>query len=363
MTRVAVIDCGTNSARLLVADIDPDRGELADVVRELEIVRLGQGVDRTGRLAPAALRRTFDVLRRYAGVIEATGPSEVRMVATSATRDAANADEFTRGVHALLHVEPEVISGDEEAALSFVGATAELAAAGSAGPYLVTDIGGGSTEFVLGNGIGPGSGGPGSGGPGPAGAWPARAGPAWPGGDAAGPAGAGSARPGSAGPAVASISVDIGCVRMTERHLHSDPPRGEQIAAAISDIEAALDAVAVKLPDAGAATLVGLAGSVTTVAGIVLGLPAYDAATTHHARITADQVRAVAVALLGQSHAERAAIGVMHPGRVDVIGAGSLILDRIMARFGFPDVLVSEHDILDGLAWSLAGGRPPMSDD
>ncbi len=321
MTRVAAVDCGTNSLRLLIADVSPERGELADVVRQMEIVRLGEGVDRTGQLAAGALGRTFGVLRRYADAIAATGAGPVRMVATSATRDAVNAAAFTGGVRAILGIAPEVISGDEEAALSFAGATAELAAAFPtipAGPYLVVDIGGGSTEFVLGR-------------------QPA------PGGNA-----------GDGGVIAGSVSMDIGCVRLTERHLHSDPPRPGEIAAAGSDIDAALDVVARKVPGAGRATLVGLAGSVTTVAGIALGLPVYDASVIHHARISAVDVHAVATRLLGQTHAERALVGVMHPGRVDVIGAGTLILDHVMARFGFPDVLVSEHDILDGIAWSLA---------
>ena len=309
MTRVAAIDCGTNSLRLLVADVDSGHG-LTDVVRTMEIVRLGQGVDRTGRLAADALARTFAALRRYADLIADSGVSATRMIATSATRDAANAHDFTEGVRDVLGIEPEVISGDEEAALSFAGATAEL---GRAGPYLVVDIGGGSTEFVLGMG--------------------------------------------AAEQVAASVSVDIGCVRMTERHLHSDPPAPGEIAAATADIEAALDVVALKVPAAGAATLVGLAGSVTTVAGIALGLREYDARAIHHSRIPAGQVHAVSQSLLGQSHAQRAAIGVMHPGRVDVIGAGALILDRVMARFGFREVVVSEHDILDGIAWQLAS--PP----
>ncbi len=326
MTRVAALDCGTNSLRLLVADVEPARGELADVVRQMEIVRLGQGVDRTGRLAPEALGRTFEALRRYADVIVATGAGSVRMVATSATRDAANAAEFTSGVRTLLGIRPEVVTGEEEAALSFYGATAELAATGPAGPYLVVDIGGGSTEFVLG------------------GEPCVRAGPP-------GLSGQGTT---AADQVAASVSVDVGCVRMTERHLHSDPPGPAEIAAATSDIDAALDVVARKVPRAGEATLVGLAGSVTTVAGVALGLPAYDASVTHHARITAGQVHAVAGQLLTQTHAQRAAIGVMHPGRADVIGAGALILDRLLVRFGFRGVLVSEHDILDGIAWSLA---------
>ncbi len=317
MTRVAAVDCGTNSLRLLVADVEPASGargggpggRLDDVARQMEIVRLGQGVDRTGRLAPQALARAFEVLRRYAETITAAGAVAVRMVATSATRDAQNADDFSTGVRAILGIDPEVISGDEEAALSFVGATAELA---RTCPHLVVDIGGGSTEFVLG-------------------------------------------APG--GPITASASFDIGCVRMTERHLHGDPPTVAEIMAATSDIDAALEAVAVTMPAAGAARLVGLAGSVTTVAGIALGLPSYQPSRLHHAQVSAHQVHAVAEHLLRSSHAQRAMIGVMHPGRVDVIGGGALILERVMTRFGFPQVLASEHDILDGIAWSLASQR------
>jgi exopolyphosphatase/guanosine-5'-triphosphate,3'-diphosphate pyrophosphatase len=229
------------------------------------------------------------------------------MVATSATRDAANAREFTSRVEEVLGVAPEVITGEEEARLSFMGATSELAGDRAAPPYLVTDIGGGSTEFVL--------------------------------GDERGLKG--------------ECSVDVGCVRMTERHLRGDPPRAAEVAAATADIDAALDFVAGRVPVGEASTLVGLAGSVTTVAGIALGLAEYDSARIHHTRVSAGTVHEVASQLLGQTHAERARIGVMHPGRVDVIGGGALILDRIMARFGFAEVLVSEHDILDGIAWSL----------
>jgi len=307
--RVAAVDCGTNSLRLLLADVDPDRGELADVTRRMEIVRLGQGVDRTGQLAPEALARTMAVLRDFADVIAGSGAQAVRMVATSATRDAANAADFVRQVKEVLGVAPEVLTGAEEAVLSFTGATAELAAGPDRGPFLVADIGGGSTEFVL------------------------------------GPAG---------GPPAYTSSVNIGCVRMTERHLHSDPPAGQQVAAAVADIDAALDTVAAAVPVRQARTLIGLAGSVTTVAGIAMGLPAYDAAQIHHARVSAADVHAVTRDLLVQTRAERAALGVMHPGRVDVIGGGALVLDRIMERFGFAGVLVSEHDILDGMAWSLA---------
>ena len=310
--RVAAIDCGTNSLRLLVADADPRRGTLTDLVRRMEIVRLGQGVDATGRLAPDALARTFRVLAEYAAIVADSAAVAVRMVATSATRDAANAAEFVRGVTRILGVPPEVLSGGQEASLSFTGATAELASPGPdrerfAPPYLVVDIGGGSTEFVLG-----------------------------------GPDGIAGAR-----------SVNIGCVRLTERHLHGDPPLAAQAEATIRDIDSALDEAAAAVPAQQATTLVGLAGSVTTVAAIALGLESYDSARIHHSRIAAARVHEIAGRLLAMTRAERAAIPVMHPGRVDVIGAGALILDRIMARFGFAEVLVSEHDILDGIAWSL----------
>jgi exopolyphosphatase/guanosine-5'-triphosphate,3'-diphosphate pyrophosphatase len=306
--RVAAVDCGTNSLRLLVADVDLARAELTDVARRMEIVRLGQGVDQTGRLAPEALARTAGVLRDYADVIASTGASAVRMVATSATRDASNTAEFTRQVKEILGVAPEVLTGSEEARLSFTGATAELVGTHD-GPFLVADIGGGSTEFVLGE---------------------------------------------AGQPAAHAISVDIGCVRMTERHLHGDPPSRDELAAATADIDAALDAVTEAVHVRQARTLIGLAGSVTTVAGIAMGMPAYDASRLHHARVSAAAVHEVTQSLLAQTRAARAAIGVMHPGRVDVIGGGALILDRIMQRFGFREVLVSEHDILDGIAWSLA---------
>ena len=310
--RVAAVDCGTNSLRLLLADVDPERAELTDLTRRMEIVRLGQGVDKTGRLAPEALARTIAVLRDYADVIASSGAQAVRMVATSATRDASNAADFTGMVKEVLGVAPEVLSGDEEAVLSFTGATAELTAGPDPGPFLVADIGGGSTEFVLG----------------PAAGLPER-----------------------------KISVNVGCVRLTERHLHGDPPTDQEVAAATADIDAALGTVAAAVPVRQARTLVGLAGSVATVVAIAIGLPAYDSARIHHARASAAEVHAVTSGLLAQTRAERARIGVMHPGRVDVIGGGALVLDRIMQRFGFGEVLASEHDILDGIAWSLAGRR------
>lgn len=353
--RVAAIDCGTNSLRLLIAEVDPSRGELTDIDRRMEIVRLGQGVDATGRLAPEALERTFRVLADYARAIRDAGAGPgagavavavaVRMVATSATRDASNADEFVRGVTKILGVAPEVISGDDEAALSFTGATAELGQDGGGlqPPYLVVDIGGGSTELVLGGGA---AGGDDAAGGGAAG------------GDAAGGDNAAGGGAAGGGPRrLAAASMNIGCVRLTERHLRHDPPGKAEIQAATADIDAALTGVAADVPAASARTLVGLAGSVTTVTGIALDLPAYDAARIHHARIPAARVHEVTVSLLSQTREQRAAIGVMHPGRVDVIGAGSLILDRIMNRFGFPEMVASEHDILDGIAWSIVAGR------
>ncbi|MFJ9470376.1 Ppx/GppA phosphatase family protein [Streptomyces caniferus] len=330
MKRVAAIDCGTNSIRLLVADCDPATGELKDLDRRMQIVRLGQGVDRTGRLAPEALERTFAACREYAAVIKGLGAEQVRFVATSASRDAENREDFVRGVVDILGVEPEVITGDQEAEFSFDGATKELTgieAAGAKGlagkgggrrpgmerPFLVVDIGGGSTEFVLGSD---------------------------------------SVR--------AARSVDVGCVRMTERHLvHdgeiSDPPTPGQISAIKADIAAALDRAEETVPLSEAATLVGLAGSVTTVAAIALGLDQYDSEAIHHSRIPLAKVREITDRLLSSTHAERAAVPVMHPGRVDVIAAGALVLLSIMERTGAEEVVVSEHDILDGIAWSLAG--------
>lgn len=307
MTRVAALDCGTNSLRLLVADVEGDR--LTDVVRRMEIVRLGAGVDRTGRLAPDALDRTFKVLDDYATAIRELDVDAVRMVATSATRDAANRDEFVAGVLSRLGVEPEVVTGDEEAVLSFSGATRELR--GSAeleAPYLVVDIGGGSTEFVVGDDSGP----------------------------------------------RAAQSVDIGCVRLTERHLVHDPPTVSQIEAARGDILTAIDEVEATVPFNEAHTLVGLAGSVTTVVALALDLPEYDATRIHHARVSATDVHRVTEQLLAASRVERAALAVMHPGRVDVIGGGALVLDTIMSRGGFHDVVASEHDILDGIAFTAA---------
>jgi exopolyphosphatase/guanosine-5'-triphosphate,3'-diphosphate pyrophosphatase len=308
--RVAAVDCGTNSIRLLVADLDPETGRETELAREMRIVRLGQGVDATGRFADEALERTFTACEQYARIVREHGASEIRFVATSATRDAGNREEFFAGVRERLGVQPEVISGDEEANLSFRGATRALADddSGHPTPYLVIDIGGGSTEFVL------------------------------------GAEGVSAAR-----------SVDIGCVRMTERHLRSDPPTPEQIAAATRDIDAAIDLAAQTVDLAQAKTLVGLAGSVTTLGAIALGLTEYDRSRVHLSGIPIETVRRTSAELLGMTHDQRAAIPVIHPGRVDVIAAGGLILARIMERLALPEVIVSEHDILDGIAYSLLG--------
>jgi exopolyphosphatase / guanosine-5'-triphosphate,3'-diphosphate pyrophosphatase len=303
--RVAAIDCGTNAVRLLIADVAGDT--LTDVARRMEIVRLGAGVDRTGRLAPEAIARTRRALLGYAAELAELGVTHVRMCATSATRDAANADDFRDMVRGVLGVDPEVISGDEEARLSFTGAARGLDAEP---PYLVVDIGGGSTEFVTGR----------------------------------------SAITGA-------VSVDIGCVRMTERHLRSDPPTAAEIAAAERDITAAVDAALAAVPGREARTLFGLAGSVTTVTALALGLPEYDATRIHHARVGYDAVAKVTADLLAATVAERRALPVMHPGRADVIAAGALILRVVMERGGQSAVVASEHDILDGICYGLLGGR------
>ena len=300
--RVAAIDCGTNSLRLLIAD--PVNHTLHDVVRRMEVVRLGEGVDRTGRLAPTAIERTRRVLAEYADSIAELGARRVRMVATSASRDAENADEFQAMVVATLGAEPEVVTGDEEARLSFTGAVLGLPST-TPPPFLVVDIGGGSTEFVLG-----------------------------------------------ADEVEHAVSVDIGCVRMTERHLHGDPPTPEEIAGAEADIAAGVDRALAVVP-ANDATLIGLAGSVTTVTALALGLKTYDAARIHHARVSRAGVARVTGELLGMTRQERLALPVMHPGRADVIGAGALVLRVLMERIGCESVIASEHDILDGIAWSL----------
>jgi exopolyphosphatase/guanosine-5'-triphosphate,3'-diphosphate pyrophosphatase len=300
--RVAAIDCGTNSIRLLIADVDGDR--LTDVIRQMQIVRLGEGVDRTGRIGEAALARTRAALLAYAKEIAGSDVARVRMCATSASRDASNAEDFRAMVRNVLGVDPEVITGRQEAHLSFRGAVHGLTAEA---PYLVFDLGGGSTEFVTGR-----------------------------------------------ADVEQAISMDIGCVRMTERYLHDDPPSAAQIEAATAEVTAAVDVALAAVPGRDARTLVGLAGTVTTVTALALGLPSYDATRIHHARVSYDAVAEVTAGLLGMTVAERLALPVMHPGRADVIGAGALILRIIMERSGQSSLVASEHDILDGIAFGLA---------
>ncbi len=311
MTRVAAVDCGTNSIRLLVAETQLDADGrvvgLVDLDRRMQVVRLGQGVDRTGRLDPGALERTLEALAGYADRADRLGATEVRMVATSATRDASNAEQFRAGVHAVLGVDPEVISGQQEAQLSYRGATAGVDEAVAPSPRLVVDIGGGSTEVVLGEGT----------------------------------------------QVLAARSVDVGCVRMTERHLHDDPASPAQVEAVRADVEASLDLVEQVVPMREAASLVGLAGSVTTVAALHLRLPAYDPRLIHRSVVPVDEVRRISDMLLAMPAADRAALPCMHPGRADVIAAGALVLRLVLDRTGLGAVVVSEHDILDGIAWSL----------
>ncbi|MDM7830711.1 Ppx/GppA phosphatase family protein [Cellulomonas edaphi] len=315
MTRVAAIDCGTNSIRLLVADVDQEAGTLVDLDRRMEVVRLGQGVDRTGRLAPEALERTLGAVQRYAAICDELGVEAVRFVATSASRDAENRQVFVDGVRAELGVEPEVVVGTEEAELSFRGATGVLAAT-HPGPFLVVDLGGGSTEVVLGT-------------------------------DAP----------------TAAYSMDVGCVRLTERHMRSDPPTADEIAASVRDVRAALDQAGAVVPFGQTITLVGLAGSVTTVTAHVLGLHAYDPVAIDGSVQSVEATIAACDDLIARSREERAALGFMHPGRVDVIGAGALVWREVVARVrdevaaaggALENVVTSEHDILDGIAWSAA---------
>jgi exopolyphosphatase/guanosine-5'-triphosphate,3'-diphosphate pyrophosphatase len=335
--RVAAVDCGTNSIRLLIADADAE-GRLVDVVRDMRIVRLGQGVDRTGRLAPAAIARTRDALVDYAELIDKHGASAVRMVATSATRDAANRDDFVEMVRAVLGADPEVITGAEEAELSFAGALAGLP--GAQPPVLVADIGGGSTELVLGDAQSSGD---------------AHAHTA----DAQPHTSSGDAHPHiySSNAQLRSHSMDVGCVRMTERHLRSDPPTADQIAATVSDVRAAVRVASRDVPIGQAATFVGVAGTVTTLAAIVHGLPSYDPAVIHGSSMTAAQVHEVTERLLAMTHEQRAALPVMHPGRVDVIGGGAIVLRELVIASGVAGVVASEHDILDGIALRLLDDR------
>lgn len=303
MSRVAAIDCGTNSIRLLIADIT--NGNFKEVLRTMEIVRLGQGVDQNKTFHPNAIDRTLAAVEKFAGLIKSKGVEKVRFCATSATRDASNRELFTNGVKKILGVDVEVIPGEEEARLSFIGATKELSK--NDGPFLVVDIGGGSTEFVFGN------------------------------------ESVDSAK-----------SVNIGCVRMSERHLIDQPPSMAQISQAIIDIDIAIAQAAAIVPISEAKTLVAVAGTATTVAAAALKLEQYDRYLIHLSRISATSVHQVAGMFQSMDKDQIASLGYMHPGRVDVITSGALILSRIMAATGASEFVASESDILDGIAWSLS---------
>jgi exopolyphosphatase/guanosine-5'-triphosphate,3'-diphosphate pyrophosphatase len=302
VSRVAAIDCGTNSIRLLIADIAG--GNFKEVLRTMEIVRLGQGVDQNKAFHPDAIDRTLKAVELFRDQIASKGVEKIRFCATSATRDASNRNLFIDGVRDILGIEVEVIPGEEEAELSFIGATKELRQ--SDAPFLVVDIGGGSTEFVFGS-----------------------------------------------EKVDFAKSVNIGCVRMSERHLNTQPPSMAQIAQAIIDIDIAITQAAAVVPITTAKTLVAVAGTATTVAAAALELTDYDRHLIHLSRISSDKVHKVAASFQSMNKDQIASLGFMHPGRVDVITAGSLVLSRIMAATGATEFVASESDILDGMAWSL----------
>ena len=301
--RVAAFDCGTNSLRLLIADIEGE--SFREIFRGMEIVRLGQGVDKTGEFNPEAIARTFAGIDQFVEELRRRGVEKIRFCATSATRDAMNREIFLDGVYERIGVYPEVISGEEEASLSFRGATHDIHI--SQAPYLVVDIGGGSTEFVFGHEN-----------------------------------------------VEASRSVDIGCVRMSERHFHADPPTPTEIALTVTDIRVAIASAAAAVPITQAKTLIAVAGTATTVAAAALDLDRYDPAAIHLSRIRAEKVHEISHMFLTMSKAQRAALPYMHEGRVDVIAAGALVLSQIMEATGASEFVASESDILDGMAWSLA---------
>ncbi len=299
--RVAAIDCGTNSIRLLVTDISD--GASDELVREMRIVRLGQDVDATGRLAPEAIDRTLAATREYAELVAALHADRVRFCATSAARDASNADEFMSAIESIVGVRPEILTGADEARASFVGATRGLR---TDGDMLVVDIGGGSTELVVGRDE------------------TVR----W------------------------STSLDVGSVRMTERFLPTDPPTAEETEACAAHLRDAIGSAAAGLSPV--ATLIGVAGTITTVAAHALNLPMYDRTAVHGARLTIDEARTACASLVAMTVAERRALPFMHPGRADVIGGGALVLDAVLTSLPLAtnELIVSEHDILDGIAFA-----------
>ncbi|MDX6298164.1 MAG: exopolyphosphatase / guanosine-5-triphosphate,3-diphosphate pyrophosphatase [Nocardioidaceae bacterium] len=306
--RVAALDCGTNTLRLLVADLDLDSGEATYLDRRSTIVRLGQDVDRTGVFADAALGRTFATLDDYQDIIERHHVNRVRFVATSAARDVKNREVFIRGVRERVGVEPEIISGQEEARLTYDGATRQLVNRPDvAQPVLVLDIGGGSTELVM----------------------------------KEDPDGR-----------LLGVSVDVGSVRITERRLHSDPPTEAEVAAAVADVRAALDTV--DLPMTSAGSLVGVAGTVTTLGAMVLDLEEYDRERVNLARLPRPDLERAIGRIIAMTVEERRALPFMHPDRADVIGAGAVVLRCVVERVGLSELIVSARDILDGIAWSMA---------
>ena len=302
MSQVAVIDCGTNSIRLLIAEISGST--FKEVIRTMEIVRLGQGVDENKAFHPDAINRTLLAVKSFKEIIDKNKVDKIRFCATSATRDAMNRNLFIDGVRDILNVQVEVIPGEEEAALSFTGATYQLDQ--GSGPFLVVDIGGGSTEFVYGD-----------------------------------------------KKVISAKSVNIGCVRMSERHFTNQPPTMGQIASAIVDIDIAITQAAVSVPINSAKSLIAVAGTATTVAAAALDLSKYDRDLIHLSKISADKVHKVAQMFQSMNKSEISALPYMHEGRVDVITAGSLVLSRVMAATGAAEFVASESDILDGMAFSL----------
>jgi exopolyphosphatase / guanosine-5'-triphosphate,3'-diphosphate pyrophosphatase len=304
MRRVAAVDCGTNTIRMVIADLDPATGEQHDLDRRSMIVRLGQGVDRTGELAPDALRRTLEVADEYAEAIDRSDVESVRVVGTSAARDARNGAEFRAAMRSRFGVPVEVVSGDEEAGLAYAGATRGIAGHPRAEPpVLVVDVGGGSTELVM---------------------------------DVDG--------------TVTGQSVDIGSVRLTERFLGSDPPSADELEAAVHAVGTAIEAVSVPIDRAG--SVVGVAGTMTTIAAMALRLTAYLSTEIHRSWLPRERVLDVVDELAAMTVAERRRLGFMAPGRADVIAGGGLVVAGVLRRLDLPGLLVSESDILDGIAWS-----------
>ena len=302
MSRVAAIDCGTNSIRLLIADLSSSG--MREVVRQMEIVRLGEDVDTNKAFKPEAIERTLGAVAQYRDEMRRRGVERIRFCATSATRDATNRDLFIEGVKELIGVTPEVIPGVEEARLSFLGATASLSP--DDGPFLVVDIGGGSTEFVFGTST-----------------------------------------------VEDAVSVNIGCVRMHERHLRTNPVDRASLDRAIEDIDGAIATAALQVPITEAKTLIAVAGTATTVAAASMDLESYDRYAIHMSRIPAPEVHRIASMFQNSTRDAIASLKYMHPGRVDVITAGALVLSRVLLATGQDSFIASESDILDGIALSL----------